>query len=921
MHALPPDDDFPGDPPLRPPPPRMFGWRHPVLYTLLALAGLLVALAMYVMAVIPRAPGIEDLKQAQTARPSVLLSADGKTLTTFRRAQQESVPLRQISPYAVKALLATEDRRFYEHRGIDAWRTAGALWNTLTGDTQGGSTITQQLARNLFPEEIGRSRTLTRKLKEMVTALRIERIYPKDQILETYLNTAPFLYNVVGIEMAARTYFDKSAAELGPLESATLIGMLKGTAYYNPVLHPERALKRRNLVLQQMVRAGVLGSAQYEALHSMPLGVNFNRQQDDLGTAPHFAAYMRRWLIEWADEHDYNLYRDGLVIRTTIDSRLQQAATRAVQREAEALQHVADVEWSQAAMPGAFGSLEAYAGMRKRAEPFRYFFTSRPDLLSDFIRESQEYKAARQAGAADEDALRKLKSDAQFMARLRADKTRLQAGFCAIDPTTGEIKAWVGSRDYEDDKFDHVAQAARQPGSTFKPIVYGAALESGIGPDRTYLDAPVEIRVDARTVWRPTDMHGSTGRMMTLREGLVYSKNTITAQVSQDVGVPRIVTLAQSMGITQSRLAPVPSLALGTSPVTLLEMVDVYATIAAQGTRREPVFVRRISDRNGKVLAEFDGGSSRALSSDTAVDLIDMLRGVVNQGTGTAVKTRFGIVADIAGKTGTTQNNTDGWFIFMHPSLVAGAWVGFNDQRVTLRSDYWGQGGHSAVYLVGDFFREVLKSRLVDSKASFPPPRTPPPSPLPSTENWASSTPEEDRTIADEDAAGMPANASSSTPPTTAVGGDGSLMIGDAPGIEAMRRNRAPPKSAEELDGIIRTLGRNAASGESAASSGAHSDSAPAPAADAGTDAAGASSTTPPSAPRDTPPSLKSPLLESPGKSSVNKPAVTDEATGTGSTSAESSGNDTSQPSTVTGTRDDAASTSPGPAAATAPSQ
>jgi penicillin-binding protein 1A len=266
-----------------------------------------------------------------------------------------------------------------------------------------------------------------------------------------------------------------------------------------------------------------------------------------------------------------------------------------------------------------------------------------------------------------------------------------------------------------------VSQAARQPGSTFKPVVYGAALERGITPDHPYVDAVMNIKAADGTIWRPTDMSGTTGRQMTMRDGLVFSKNTITAQVMQDVGLAPIVTLARGLGIRQSKLAPVPSLALGTSPVTLLEMVNAYATIAAQGEYRKPVLVKRILDRDGQVLAEFGKDApEHALSQAAAVNLIDMMRGVVNRGTGTAVRYRFGINADVAGKTGTTQNNADGWFILMHPNLVGGAWVGFNDTRVTMRSNYWGQGGHNAALLVGDFFKTALDSGKLDATALFP---------------------------------------------------------------------------------------------------------------------------------------------------------------------------------------------------------
>jgi penicillin-binding protein 1A len=312
-------------------------------------------------------------------------------------------------------------------------------------------------------------------------------------------------------------------------------------------------------------------------------------------------------------------------------------------------------------------------------------------------------------------------ADRDFLGKLKASKARLEAGFVAMDPNTGDIKAWVGSRDFQREQYDHVAQAARQPGSTFKPIVYGAALERGITPDHPYLDAVMDIKAADGSVWRPTDMSGTSGRQMTLRDGLVYSKNTITAQVMQDVGLAPIAKLARDMGIRQSKLSAVPSLALGTSPVTLLEMVSAYSTIAAQGEYRQPVFVRSITDRDGKVLAQFGAAAPQhALSAPSAVTLIDMMRGVVNRGTGTAVRYRFGITADVAGKTGTTQNNADGWFILMHPNLVAGAWVGFNDTRVAMRSNYWGQGGHNAILLVGDFFRSALDSGKLDAKALFP---------------------------------------------------------------------------------------------------------------------------------------------------------------------------------------------------------
>ncbi|WP_460839399.1 penicillin-binding protein 1A [Noviherbaspirillum agri] len=692
---------------------------------LLVAAGILGA--AYVMQTIPKTPGLEALLEAQNAKPSVLLSASGTHIATFSQGQQERVALSQVSPHVIDALIATEDHRFYEHRGVDIHRTLSAIVHTIRGDAQGGSTITQQLVRNMFPEAIGRARTVERKLREIITALKIEEAYTKDEILALYLNSVPFLYNVVGIEMAARTYYDKTAADLDVLESATLIGMLKGTSYYNPILNPERAQKRRNVVLGQMVKHGLLSMEKFDALREEPLNVALNRQPDPLGEAPHFAAHVRRQLIEWADANNYNIYTDGLIVHSTIDDRLQKAAADAVERQAQVLQNIADVEWGRSTDRVASHTPSAYAALRKKVEPFKHFWNERPDLLDTFVRESPAYKKAVADGQSPQKVLAKLKADTKFMDRLREYKTRLEAGFVAIDPTSGEVKAWIGSRDFERDQFDHVAQAERQPGSTFKPIVYGAALEQGFLPDRVYPDGQVEIYADDGSIWKPTDMDGFSGRMMSMREGLIYSKNTITAQVMQDVGANHVIGLARAIGVKQSRLAAVPSLSLGTSPVTLLEMATAYSTIAKVGEYRPPVFIRKITDREGKVLAEFSAEPQRVMSEETATELIDMMRGVVRQGTGTEVRNRFNIVADIAGKTGTTQNNTDGWFILMHPNLVAGAWVGFNDSRVTMRSDHWGQGGHNALLLVGDFFRDTLKAKLINVKAKFPQPKRPPP--------------------------------------------------------------------------------------------------------------------------------------------------------------------------------------------------
>ena len=686
----------------------------------MALAAGLVLLILYTLLLIPFTPSIADLRKAKAEKPSVVMSVDGQRLAVFKRSNREWVPLSRVAPQVVQALVATEDNRFYQHHGVDFYRLGGAAVRSLGGHLQGGSTITQQLARNLYPEEIGRSRSLGRKIKETITAFKIEHAFTKKEILETYLNTVPFLYNAFGIEMAARTYFDKSAATLSIAESATLIGMLKGASYYNPVFNADRAIARRNVVLSQMVRRGVLAPATFDAIKRRPIRLDFERQLEARGNAPHFAEYLRKWLVSWADQHDYNIYSDGLKVYTTIDARLQAAANLAVKRRLNSLQAVADVEWGTPSERLLGASTVPYVAMHARVQPFAHFWNVNQTLTDAFIRELPAYRNAVAAGVEPAAALAQMHQDNQAMDQMKLAKSRIEAGFLALDPSTGDIKAWVGSRDFDTVQFDHVARAQRQPGSTFKPFVYGAALEAGMSPDKPFMDQVIDYRFKDGSVWRPQDIGVASNQPMTATQGLVYSKNTITAQVMQEIGPAKVIDFARRAGVRQSKLNAVPSLALGTSPATLLEMATGYAAIANGGQHNAPQMVTRIEDSHGRVLVEFSTRSERAMSRGTAEALTQMMRGVVSHGSGQALRTQFGIQGEVAGKTGTTQDNADGWFIMMHPRLVAGAWVGFDDARVTMRSSYWGQGAHSALPVVGDFFTQAINGRMIDVNAHFP---------------------------------------------------------------------------------------------------------------------------------------------------------------------------------------------------------
>jgi penicillin-binding protein 1A len=657
-----------------------------VLLTWLALipAGAVV----YMLTIVPTAPSANELRRQTTIKPAIVLASDGSELTQFERDNRVWVPLDSVSRTFVETLLAVEDQRFYSHRGIDWHRAFGAGVSTVRGRTEGGSTITQQLARNMFPEEIGRALSIRRKLKEIITARRIERTHDKDQILEAYVNTVPFLYNAFGVEMAARTYFDTHANDLDEIQSATLVGMLKGTSYYNPVRHPERAEERRNLVLRLMSERGVVDSSELDSLQARPLGLDFERQPTAPSEAPHFTRYIREWLSEWADRNGVDLYADGLVIHTTLDPALQRLAEQSVRLHGQQLHDAAAAEWG-----GGFSA----------------FWAQNSTFEERIIRRSGTFRDGVAGGRSESAMLDSIRADRSILDSLRAQATRLEVGFVALEPRTRYVRAWVGSRDYQEQPLDHVWKTRRQPGSVFKPFVYAAALSRGFLPGDTFVDEQTTIQVDRNRTWRPRNAGGAyTGQPMTLTEALAYSKNTVTAKLMMEVGPTYVASLARDMGIRESRLQPHPSLALGTSEVTLKEMATAYATLAAGGQYSEPVPVTRIEDRNGRVVAEFGTGGERAISQDVAQVVTHMLRGAIDRGTGRQIRSRFGVTADVAGKTGTSQNGADGWFILMHPNLVAGAWVGFPHPTVTFRTNQYGQGSRNALLVVGEFFRDAV---------------------------------------------------------------------------------------------------------------------------------------------------------------------------------------------------------------------
>jgi penicillin-binding protein 1A len=701
------------------------------------IAGLLLlgtlGLGGYVWTLTDEVPSTERLENPSMELATVAYTADGRELARYATQNRSWVPYDSISTHAIQALIATEDHRFREHWGVDPIAIGAATIDILTGGFRGASTITQQLARNLYNEKVGRAVTIKRKLKEMVTAVELERRYTKQEIVEMYLNTVSFGSNTFGIEAASRTYFGVPAGKLNELQAATLIGLLRATTYYNPVRNPENAKRRRNVVLRLMVRQGYLEPSFYDENKDEPVNAEYNSSQLYASFAPYFAEHVRNLITDWSRTPDhplskYDVYGDGLKVYTTLDSKLQQMAHDAVTKQMNGLQKVVGYEWSRPDSALYSQTLADYQDLvpGEDYEPFAHFWEQNPKILNEEIRKTARYDTLRAEGLSEAEALSRVRADTAFTDSLKNIKEQLGSGLVALDPRNSHVKVWIGGRDFQMDKYDKVGIAQRQTGSTFKPFTYTAAIDNGYSPYDKLLDSTFTWKdAGADTTWKPKNYGGqSSGQMLTLSQGLANSKNTITARLALDINPSTVVQYARMMGIRKSTLQEVPSIALGTSNVTLLEMATAYATLANGGLYNEPVSVTRIEDRYGNVIWEANPSPSEALSERTAYTVVDMMRGVIDYGTGQRIRTQFELGEyDLAGKTGTTQRSADTWFMLMHPELVSGAWVGFDDQRLTFRTGWWGQGAHSALFLVGDFYRRIAASDsvgLLTKDATFP---------------------------------------------------------------------------------------------------------------------------------------------------------------------------------------------------------
>ena len=716
-------------------------------------------------------PPIEELKNPQDKFASIIYTADGEELGRYFRNTGNRVyaDFDEISPNVVDALIATEDARFNDHAGIDVKAVARAIVKTVVlrqKNAGGGSTITQQLAKQLYtPPSSGFLSRAVQKPIEWMIAIKLERFYSKEEILKMYLNQFDFLYNAVGIKSAAKVYFNKDAADLDTLEAATLVGMVKNPAYFNPVRHPERTRDRRNVVLDQMYKAGMLSEAERDRLQAQPLVLNFQRVDHKEGLAPYFREELRRILsakrpersaypswdtqryvddsIAWAtnplygwiektrkpDGTKYDIYNDGLKIYTTIDSRMQRYAEEAVREHMASLQQQFFREKrGSSAAPYTSNRGELSDDMRAR-------------LIKNAMKQSERGRIARISGLSDEELRRQFDTPVEMtvfsyngpvdtvmtpMDSMLYTKSFLRAGFMSMDPTTGFVKAYVGGTDFHFFQYDMVSTGRRQIGSTIKPFLYTYAFETDeFTPCTEMLNEQPTLYDESGRVWQPRNSgKARVGEMVDLRWALTNSNNWISARIMDRLSPAELVKRMHSYGITAS-LPAVKSLCLGPAEVSVKEMVTAYSAFANKGMRSDPVYVTAIADANGNVISDFAPSQMEVITQKGYYRILSVLLNVVDSGTGNRLRRApFNITAQTGGKTGTTNNNADGWFMAFTPDLVSATWVGGEERYIHFNNMAQGQGASMALPIYGKYISKVYADPSLhysqDSRFEFP---------------------------------------------------------------------------------------------------------------------------------------------------------------------------------------------------------
>lgn len=700
-------------------------------------------------------PSFKELENPDSKLATQILADDGQVLSTFHIENRTFVTYEELSPNIIEAAIATEDIRFHRHSGIDFKGLARVLVKTImlrNSSQGGGSTITQQLAKTLYPRAsfekkvpgVYHARMVWTKLKEWITAVKLERDYTKDEIMTMYLNSIFFGSGAYGVRAAAETFFGKHPSELTVEESAMLIGMVNKPTRYNPALNPEKALSRRNFVIGQMRKAGFLTKEQRDSISLEPIRLNYEVQDHNAGHAPYFRDMIKRVMtarkprrsdysvpedysadsLSWAtdglygwleknkkaDGSAYDLDRDGLRIFTTVDFKMQKYAEEAVAERMRDLQKDFNRDLRS-----------------KKFKPFSNDIDeeTRNKVMAQARRWSERYRSQKKEGKSESEIMKSFTVPVKMRVfsynskgfsdttmtpddSIRYYKSLLRTAFVAMEPETGHVKAYVGGPNYRYFKYDNVRQGKRQVGSTIKPFLYTLAMQEGMSPCDQVVNLPQTFVVGEDT-WTPrsTDKEEWIGKTVTLKWGLTNSSNNISAYLMKQFGPAAMAQMMRKMGI-QSHIDEVPSLCVGPADLTLWEMVAAYNTFPSRGVHITPLFVTRIEDNQGNVVGEFTNRKSEAISEATAYLMVNLMEGVVQGGTATRLRYRYNLMGEIAGKTGTTNDNADGWFIGYTPSLVAGIWTGAEDRQVHFQSITYGQGAHMSLPTWGIFMQKVI---------------------------------------------------------------------------------------------------------------------------------------------------------------------------------------------------------------------
>lgn len=681
------------------------------LVALLTVFFLILFFAVFI-GVFGKIPSVNEVKNIQNYLASEIYSADNQLLGRYYIQNRTNVAYNRIPVHFINALIATEDARFYEHNGIDRRSVFRVIFKSIllhNESSGGGSTITQQLAKNLYSRKnVWILSMPVNKFREMIIARRLEKALSKKDILQLYINTVSFGENTYGIETAARRFFNKSPSQLKVEESAMLVGMLKGTNIYNPKINYDKAVQRRNVVLGQMVKYNYLKAAIADSLKKLPVRLDYVKYTHNEGPAPYFREYLRQELLKWVKSYndqndtDYNIYTDGLKIYTSINSDLQQYAEQAVREHLSRLQSILEQQW-------------------KNREPW----SRNSSMVQSAIQRSERYRQLKQSGKGVEEIKKAFDTPVSMeVFSWKGTKEEnmspldsigyymkfLQAGFLAMEAKTGYIRAWVGGIDFKYFQYDHVI-ARRQTGSVFKPVVYAAALQSGTDPCEYIPNDSVTF--PGFDNWTPRNADLSYGGYYSMKGGLTHSVNTVSVHLLMETGIDKVIDLARNMGI-EGDLPEVPSLALGTGECSLMDMVKAYSVFINNGNLVMPIYLKRIEDKTGKVLYQVSPAVERGgiITEETAQTMVNMMENVVNQGTASTLRTIYGFTNDIAGKTGTTQSYTDGWYIGYTPDLVAGVWVGGDNPAIRFRSMGYGQGAFTALPVWARFMQKVYRNPL-----------------------------------------------------------------------------------------------------------------------------------------------------------------------------------------------------------------